>query len=230
MTRGFCTVIAAACVFVPLAATRAAPPVATATTPTELNLDATGVVKAAPDRMVASFSAEKTAPGIASAQRAVTAMIHGASATTAPYSAITTTIGQYDVSRSGDKQENWTARQTLTLSARLSDVSALLDLTGRLQSAGLGLNGFDWQLADETRARLLHTAELKAIAELRDRAKTVATAMDMKVLRFAELSLNDEGGPRPVMMMARMATPGPSATPEEQSVSVRASAKVLLTP
>jgi len=215
----------------PVAAT-AAPPAHghdDTTPPTELRIDTTGTATAAPDRMVATFSAEKTAPSVAAAQRAVTAMIHGATTTTAAYRTITTRAGQYDVTRSGDRQETWTARQVLTLSAPAGDVSALLDLTGRLQSAGLALNGFDWQLADETRTRLRHTAELQAIADLRDRARTVAGAMDMSVVRFAELSLDDNSAPRP-MVMARMAAMAPAATPEDQSVSVHATAKVLLAP
>ncbi|GBQ61825.1 hypothetical protein AA103196_0148 [Ameyamaea chiangmaiensis NBRC 103196] len=207
-------------------------PTDTTDTTTRLSIEARGSVTAAPDRLVATFAAERTAPAAAAAQRAVNTMIHGAVSTTAAFHDVTTTIGQYEMDHTGDPASTtWTARQTLTLNAATANTAAVFDLAGRLQTSGLALTGFDWQLADETRTRLQREASHRAIASLRDRADDIAQAMGLKVRHFATLSVSEDGyAPRPVMMMARMAKVDPQATAQDQTVSAVASATVVLAP
>jgi predicted secreted protein len=128
----------------------------------------------------------------------------------------------------------WRASQTLTLAG--SDTAALLQLAGQLQQEGLLLSGMGWELSREARRAVEDALTGEAIARLRARGETLATAMEARVLRFARIAVGNAGGHRPPMPGLRSAAMGDSlrrdvpvaGEPGTETVQVSIEAELLI--
>lgn len=223
-----------------LALTAASPALAESTptdTYTRLELSGTGTVQAAPDQLIARFQAESRGKTAAAAQQAVNTLVHNAVEQSARTPGIKAAVLQYSVSENQPDKgpTSWTASQALTFTA--TDGKDLLPLTGELQGEGLLLEGLSWSLSPENQKKLMLEAQKNAVEDLKKQADTLAASLGLHVVRFATVSLSNDGFPHPVMMMAMSAraamapsAPPPSSTAETQTVRATANATVLLAP
>lgn len=206
---------------------------------TRLEISGSGSVKAAPNQLVARFRAESRAKTAAAAQQAVNAQVHQALEQAGKTNDIKAAVLQYSVSESQQDKapSSWIAGQELTFTA--TDGTALLPLTGQLQGEGLMLEDLSWSLSPENQKALMLEAGKKAVEDLKKQAETLAAPLGLHVVRFTNISVSNGAFPRPVLMMAAMASarggadsapPPPSSTAEEQTVQARATATVLLAP
>lgn len=221
-----------ACLAVPARAEPAASAdTGTPSSHTVLHVSGRGSVESPPDLLSATLvaHAEGTAP--ATVQAHTNDMVRRAMGMARGVNGVTAEAGGYNVSQdnsTGPKQGSWTARQTIRIKSR--DTDALLALVGRLQGAGLLLNGLDWSLSPEHRKELIRAAEKLAVDDMRQRAQAVAGDLGMKLTAITEVTVNEGMDIRPRMMMARADVAGPVATPESQSVEASVSATATLTP
>lgn len=197
---------------------------------TKLHITGTGTAEAAPDMVTATLSAHAEAAGAVQAQSATNAMTRKAMAAAGSVSGVTFSAGAYTVGqRSADAKKNgaqaWEASQTITLHSE--NAETLLALTGRLQNDGLLLEGIHWSLSEEHEKTLRQEAEKRAVQDMQERSSRIAGLLSRKVSDIEDISVDDNGLMRPVMMMARMAA-APVATPEQQKVTARVQATVLL--
>jgi uncharacterized protein len=201
---------------------------------TMLHLSVTATVKVAPDELVAYLDAVATMATPVQAQHAVNDMMAQAKAAAAAVPAVTASFLDYTVGYADEKKTRWAAQQTLELKG--GDADALLDLVGRLQSAGLVLDSLDWRISDskaELARRSAHDAALKAL--LGDAALAAAT-LGMQVDHLKDVNLEREIQPFQRRMAARAETPlrlsssPPVATPAAQDVVATARADVVLRP
>ncbi|MBE7212748.1 MAG: SIMPL domain-containing protein, partial [Gluconacetobacter diazotrophicus] len=126
----------------------------------------------------------------------------------------------------------WVARQTLEL--RGTDDGVLLAAVGRLQAAGLALQGLDWTLSPTKRQAAEREAADVALKALQRRAAEAATSLGMRPGPFREITLGDDGAPRPRPLMRMMAmradAPPPDATRSDQEIAETASGTIVLLP
>ena len=124
----------------------------------------------------------------------------------------------------------WHGMQSLLLQAR--DSAALLELAGTLQQEGLALSSLAYELAPETARAAEDELTAEALARLRQRAERIAADLGLIVERIRDLQVGNADGaqpqPRPSFMMAGRAAAAPVAEPGDATVSVSASAEVLL--
>lgn len=198
---------------------------------TLLHLSATGTVQEAPDLLVAQLAAEATSADPVAAQKQVNRLIAAATSLAAKVDGVVPHLAGYSVEHSGEKQQLWTARQTLRLQA--TNATALLDLVGRLQGSGLVIGDLAWTLSPARMEEADRLATDKALKTLQENAAAAARSLGLKVGTFRDVSLSDNGngnGPRPMMRMKAMAMASPEATQDAQDVSREASAEIELDP
>ena len=127
---------------------------------TMLHLSASATVKVAPDQLVAYLDGVTTAATPADAQHMINAMMAQANATAAGVPSVTASFRDYSVGYADEKKTRWTTAQTLEL--RSAEADTLLELIGRLQGAGLVLDGLEWRVspprADQARRSASETA------------------------------------------------------------------------
>lgn len=205
----------------------AGPAMAASLDTTLLHLSATGTVQEAPDLLVAQLVANSDAASPAAAQRQVNTRMAAATRLAAGTGTVRWQLGGYGVDRGGDKQQIWTARQTLRLEG--PDAGILLDLVGRLQAAGLAVDTLSWILSPQHLAAARARASDQALKALRARADAAAASLGLKVGLIRDVTLGGGSGPiRPVLRM--MASAAPQATPDAQEVVEEASAEIELHP
>jgi len=209
---------------------RAAPPEAPLPPgATLLHLSATGTVQEAPDLLVAQLAAEATSADPVAAQKQVNRLIAAATSLTAKVDGVVPHLAGYSVEHSGEKQQLWTARQTLGLQA--TNATALLELVGRLQGSGLVIGDLAWTLSPARMEEAERLATDKALKTLQANAAAAARSLGLKVGTIRDVTLSDSGnGPRPMMRMKAMAMASPEATQDAQDVSREASAEIELDP
>lgn len=209
----------------------AAPGRATAADVTLLHLSATGTVREVPDLLVAQLLAESSAAGPASAQQQVNRRMAAAAHEAGLVQAVTWRLEGYTVDSNEQKPLLWTARQTLRLEA--ADAGALLELTGRLQDAGLAIEVLSWTLSPEHLAAAQARASDQALRALRRQAEAAATSLGLRVGSIREVTLGSRERVRPMQrMMGMMATAeqAPRATQDAQDIDEEASADFELHP
>lgn len=195
--------------------------------PTLLHLEATGTVQVAPDLLVAQLVAEVRSADPAAAQRQVNRSVTGATAQAGTVGGLTWRLQDYAVEHDEAPPRQWSARQTLVLQDR--EAAPLLDLAGRLQSAGLTLADLSWTLSPAARQAAMGHATEVALKALQADAAAAAAALGLRVGRIRDVTLLDSDGVRPMMrVMARMSAP--EDTRDAQDVSRRASAEIELHP
>lgn len=196
---------------------------------TLLHLSATGTVQETPDLLVAQLAAEATSADPVAAQKQVNRLIAAATSLTAKVTGVVPHLAGYSVEHSGEKQQLWTARQTLRLQAM--DATALLELVGRLQGSGLVIGDLAWTLSPARMEEAERLATDKALKALQANSVAAARSLGLKVGTIRDVSLSDNSnGPRPMMRMKAMAMASPEATQDAQDVSRDASAEIELDP
>lgn len=193
---------------------------------TLLHLSATGTMRETPDLLVAQLVADSDAASPAAAQRQVNTRMAAATRLAAAAGTVRWQLGGYGVDRGGDRQQTWTARQTLRLDG--SDAGTLLDLVGRLQAAGLAVETLSWILSPERLAAAQARASDQALKALRARADAAAASLGLKVGFIRDVTLGGSTPIRPVLRM--MASAAPQASPDAQEVVEEASAEIELHP
>ena len=202
--------------------------------PPLLHVSATGRTKVAPDELVADMVALAVASSPVAAQKRVNTMMADAAAAARQVPGVHAAFQAYSVALTDEKQQRWTAQQTLELRAEGAD--ALLDLVARLQSGGLAIGSLDWQVSEARQQAAHDTATTAALEALRQRADLAARALGMEVDHVQDVRLDQ--GPVPMPMLRRMSAapmaassmPAPNATPEAQEIGAQVSADIVLRP
>ena len=198
---------------------------------TLLRISESAEVTRVPDEIRATLRYEAREATPAAVQASVNRTMASALEQARAVSAITASTGAYRSWRQEDPVR-WVASQTLNL--RSKDQTALLELTGNLQSRGLALGGIGYGLTPESARAARQEAGSLALDALRRRAEAVASQMGMKVERIAELQLEapDLPASRPMMAqaMAARAAPAPVAQAEDIVVTATVQAVVILAP
>ncbi|MBS1030520.1 SIMPL domain-containing protein [Gluconobacter cerinus] len=205
------------------------------TTGTELDFTVTGEAHAAPTLLTVRLFGRADSASAIEAQKTLNAHMAEAMKMASGVSGIEAQAGSYSLSDQIPEHgpTRWTARQDLSLSGK--DAVSLLDLSGKLQSHGLMMDGLDWSLDSETRETLLRQARTQALQKVRQEADESARTLGLHVVRLKQVRVSSmEPGPRPVMLMAARAasdsfTP-PQGTPQEQTLRVTVSVEAELAP
>jgi uncharacterized protein YggE len=203
---------------------------------TVLTLGAEGAALATPDEAVAQFLVQAVKPDAASAQAAVNQAVSEAIAAARSVPGVVVTTGGYNsFSSSADNgaKPQFTAQQSLTLTQPATEGvpgPAFAALLGRLQAAGLLLNGLRGDLSPAGRGRARDEAIKDALAQLRAEAGVVAEALHKPVTALTTLTVSaDAGGAPPMpMMKALAAAPAPQSAPEQITITASVSAEIVL--
>lgn len=167
------------------------------------------------------------------AQRRVNTLTAEAKAAAGNVDEVTATFRGYSVQFIDEKPSLWLAQQSVEIKG--SNSEALLDLVGRLQSAGLAIAPLEWRILADRPKQAHQEATFAALKPLREQATAAAEALGMEVDQIQSVTL--DGGVRPVpmaregmMAAAPMAAPmpPPTASPEEQTITSGVSADVVL--
>jgi predicted secreted protein len=183
--------------------------------------------------LVATVQAHAEAASPSDAQTAVNRDMAAAVERVQAVSEVRAATGSYSVYQRRDRDNKlvgWIAEQDLRLTSE--DPSALLQLVGGLQEAGLNLNGLGWQVDEATRRKVQDELTIEAIATLRQRAAAIAESVGMRVGNIDSLRVGDAmEGPRPMMMRAEaMAGAPPTALPDQETIRANVEAEITLTP
>jgi len=202
---------------------------------TQLDFTVTGEAHAAPTLLTVRLFGRADSTSAIEAQKTLNAHMADAMKMASGQAGIEAQAGSYSLSDQTPDHgpTRWTARQDLSLSGK--DAVPLLDLSGKLQSHGLMMDGLDWSLDSETRETLLTQARTQALQKVRKEAEDSAKTLGLHVVRLKQVRVSSmEPGPRPVMLMAARAsgdsfTP-PQGTPQEQTLRVTVSVQAELAP
>lgn len=212
----------------------AAPATAQGLAETTLHIAEAAEVRQAPDEVVAQLRAEARAGTAAAAQDAVNRAVAAALARAQAVQGVRVATGGYWTGRT-DEGRSWQASQSITL--RGPDGAVLLELVGALQAQGLAVGQLYWTLRAETSRTAREEASRLALEALRRRAAAVATQLDLQVVGLREVRINmpENGGPRPMPMMAARASASvasapPVAVAEDVVVGAGVEAVVVLRP
>ncbi|EHH67931.1 SIMPL domain-containing protein [Gluconobacter morbifer] len=200
---------------------------------TELDFSVTGEARALPTLLTVRLSGQQDSSSAAEAQKALNTRMAKALQTASAQDGVEARAGGYSMTQItlDHGTSRWTARQEMQLSG--TDSVRLLSLAGALQAQGLMLEGLDWSLDAHTREQLLQQARTTALRKVRPQATESAETLGLHVLRLKQVRVSsNEPGPRPLMMMARMADagPAPQRTLEEQTIRVDVSVQAELAP
>lgn len=202
---------------------------------TQLDFTVTGEAHAAPTLLTVRLFGRADSTSAIEAQKTLNAHMADAMKMASGQAGIEAQAGSYSLSDQTPEHgpTRWTARQDLSLSGK--EAVALLDLSGKLQSHGLMMDGLEWSLDSETRETLLAQARTQALQKVRKEAEESARTLGLHVVRLKQVRVSSmEPGPRPVMLMAARAsgdsfTP-PQGTPQEQTLRVTVSVQAELAP
>jgi predicted secreted protein len=184
--------------------------------------------------LVATVQAHAEAASPSDAQTAVNRDMAAAVLRVQAVSEVRAATGSYSVYQRRDRDNKlvgWIAEQDLRLTSE--DPSALLQLVGGLQEAGLNLNGLGWQVDEATRRKVQDELTIEAIATLRQRAAAIAESVNMRVGNIDSLRVGGAmEGPRPMMAMRAEAMAGapPTALPDQETIRANVEAEITLTP
>ncbi|OAG74235.1 hypothetical protein A0J51_00591 [Gluconobacter japonicus] len=202
---------------------------------TQLDFTVTGEAHAAPTLLTVRLFGRADSTSAIEAQKTLNAHMADAMKMASGQAGIEAQAGSYSLSDQTPDHgpTRWTARQDLSLSGK--DAVPLLDLSGKLQSHGLMMDGLEWSLDSETRETLLAQARTQALQKVRKEAEDSAKTLGLHVVRLRQVRVSSmEPGPRPVMLMAARAsadsfTP-PQGTSQEQTLRVTVNVQAELAP
>ncbi|MXV37036.1 MULTISPECIES: SIMPL domain-containing protein [unclassified Saccharibacter] len=206
---------------------------------TVLTFTTHGEAKAVPNLLTIHFTARAQSTSPATAQKRLNQIVSTAVNSLKNDGGATLHAGNYSLSQeySEHPPHRWNATQTLTLKG--NDSGHLLTLAEALQSQGLALDDMDWSLDPQTQQTLEAQARTAALKKIRQQADSDASALGLRVVGIERVQVGAGplpeprfglGAPAPMLMSARSAGPAPQSTPEEQTISVSASAHIRLAP
>lgn len=212
-----------------LAASMLTAGIAGARADTILHLSVPGEVEVQPDEIVATLRAEADGATAAAAQATVNTMMGAALARAHATAGITATTENYFVSQNGPTRPNgprvWHAAQSVQLTGH--DGSAMLNLVGTLQQAGLALDGLVWRISPTRAETARAEATDRAIKALRSRAAHDAGLLDLRLISFDRVAIEDiRPGPRPVQFRAAVMNAAPAPPPSAESEPITVSVTV----
>ncbi|QDH17042.1 SIMPL domain-containing protein [Swingsia samuiensis] len=201
---------------------------------TELTFSVSGEVRSAPTLLTAHLFAQAQRLSAVDAQKILNATIADAMKMASKQAGIDVKAGSYSISdytpEHGHTQ--WTARQNIKLSGK--DAVSILDLSGKLQSHGLMLEGLDWSLDAKTRDTLTQQARTQALSKVKAQAEESAKALGLHLIRLEKVDISSFQPEQPYeMLQARVggsAMEAPQSSPESQVVKVTVNVKAILAP
>ena len=202
---------------------------------TRLMLSETASRDVEQDTIVARLAATAEGANPAEVQAAVNQAMAAALEAVGEVEGVRPATGGYQVFQRYDREGRpraWQAEQNLVLEG--GDPAEVLELVGRLQEAGLSVQGLGFQLSRPVRREVEDQLTLEAIERLRARAAAIAEALGTTVETIAVLEVGGTPGiaPRPMfearMAAAEAAAPPPSAVPNRETVTVEVRAEIRL--
>jgi predicted secreted protein len=139
--------------------------------------------------------------------------------------------GAYNVGeeRPQNSSVRWRGSQSVILTGK--DPDQMLKLAGTLQLDGLSTSSLAYEISPETVRGAEEDLTAEALAGLDHRAVSIASHMQLVVLRYRDLRVgNAETGGRPVPRFAAMAMAPPVAEPGDAVIRVTVEADLLLVP
>jgi predicted secreted protein len=200
---------------------------------TVLHLQQTAEESVVPDRLHVEMRAEQSGSNPRSVQSAINRQMAAALGKARQVAGITIETGNYALFQESppDASPRWRGSQSLILVGK--DAQGMLKLVGELQSGGLVMSSFAYQVSPE----MLHGAERKLTAEALDaldrRAAAIAARLHLSVLGYRDLTVgNAETGMPPVLFGAAMQAraPPPVAAPGRERIRLSVSAELALAP
>jgi uncharacterized protein len=123
----------------------------------------------------------------------------------------------------------WRVSQSVILTGKAVD--AMLKLAGALQANGLLMSSLTYEVSPETVRGAEEDLTAEALADLAQRASSIAEEVHLSVLRYRDLRVgNAETETEPMPRLAAVAMAAPVAQPGVAVIRLTASADVLLGP
>lgn len=129
----------------------------------------------------------------------------------------------------------WKGSQSVQLKSKNAD--ALLELAGKIQSAGFVMGGLSYTLSPEVAAKVQDEMLEAALAKLKTRAERAAKALGKKEAELKEINTQGNSTPRQpvyargmttITMAADAQVAAPVASAGETTITLNVSAKALL--
>ncbi len=201
---------------------------------TVLHLQQTAEQSVVPDQLHVEMRAEQSGSNPGSVQSAINRHMATALGKARQVSGVEVETGNYALfqERPPDAPPRWRGSQSLILVGK--DAQGMLKLVGELQSGGLVMSSFAYQVSPE----MLRGAQQKLTAEALDaldhRAAAIAARLHLAVLGYRDLTVgNAETGVQPVLFGAAMqarAVTAPVAAPGRERIRLTVSAELALGP
>jgi predicted secreted protein len=201
---------------------------------TVLHLQQMAEESVVPDQLHIEMRAERSGSDPRSVQSAINRQMAAALAAARRVAGITVETGNYALFQESppDAPPRWRGNQSLILVGK--DAQGMLKLVGELQSGGLVMSSFAYQVSHE----MLRDAEQKLTAEaltaLDRRAAMIADRLHMTVSRYRDLTVgNAEAGVQPILFGAAMqakAAAAPVAAPGRERIRLTVAAELALAP
>lgn len=136
--------------------------------------------------------------------------------------------------RNMPRNDVWKAQQSVELKSKNAD--ALLELAGKIQTAGFVMGGLNYVLSPEKAAQIQDEMLEAALEKLQNRAERAAKALGKTKAELKEINTQGNYVPRPrvmharaeMAMMAADSVAAPVASAGETTITMNVSAKALL--
>jgi uncharacterized protein len=198
---------------------------------TVLHLTQTAERKVLRDLLRVELRVEETGADPIAVQAAVNRRMAAALVRARQVQGVAVETGSYSIDQEqpANGVPHWRANQALILTGKAAD--AILKLAGQLQSDGLLMSSLSYEASPETVRGAEEDLTAEALADLAQRAASVAERVHLAVLRYRDLRVgNAETGGQPIPRFAAMAMAAPVAQPGEATIRVTVSADLLLGP
>jgi predicted secreted protein len=174
---------------------------------------------------------EETGPDARSVQTAINRRMAAALDRVRQVQGVKLETGAYNVGEEHPQNVpvRWRGSQSVVLTGK--DADSMLKLAGALQSDGLSTSSLTYEVSPETVRGAEEDLTAEALAALDHRAVSIASHMQLAVLRYRDLRVgNAETGGRPMPRFGPMAMAAPVAEPGEAVIRVTIEAELLLVP
>ena len=202
---------------------------------TVLHLSETATREVRQDRLTIEMRADVSGPDAGRVQATINRRMAAALERAKAAPAVRTETRGYWVQRErpANAPARWHGVQTAALIG--TDTAAVLKLAGELQQGGLVMSRLTYDVAPDTMRAAEDDLTTAALQRLKERVDHVARDMGLVLRSFRDLRVGNVAGnqppPRPLFMGARAeaaAAPPPAAEPGETTLTVTASADVVL--
>jgi predicted secreted protein len=199
---------------------------------TVLHLRETAEKSVVPDRLRIEMRVEQSGTDPRNVQSAINRHMAAALAKARQLAGIVVRTGDYTLFQQHPPDTaapRWRGSQSLILTGK--DAAQMLQLAGELQSDGLVMSSFAYQISPALLRGIEGELTAAALAALDRRAAAIAGRLHLAILRYRDLTVgNAETGPRPVFYGAAMAgaSAAPVAASGREEVRLTVSADLLL--